>query len=118
MSLRRRPRLATRRLGRRELTTVLFVHGTGVRQAAYNRALQQVVEHMAAVRPDCVVRPCYWGDECGAVLHADGASIPVVDGGRAIEPGERDPSIARWSLLDDDPFAELRVLAAAAAAGH
>ncbi|MYV99883.1 hypothetical protein [Streptomyces sp. SID3343] len=95
------------------MTTVIFVHGTGVRAPAYARELERLRSALAVVRPDVVVEPCDWGSALGAYLHADGVSIP---GYRPTSPGappgcEEDHERARWALLYTDPYAELALLA-------
>ncbi|MEU2253354.1 hypothetical protein [Nocardia xishanensis] len=92
------------------MTTVLFVHGTGVRQTSYERRFDDVRAGIAAIRPRWSVRRCYWGDEHGARLHADGVTIPTVSARALGEPVE-EPSIVLWWALERDPFFELRILA-------
>ncbi|MFF8408372.1 hypothetical protein [Streptomyces omiyaensis] len=94
------------------MTTVLFVHGTGVREPGYGASLERVREGFAAVRPDVVVAPCYWGGEAGSTLGSHGLSIPGYGSGRAVpspEPDARD--VEFWGLLYLDPLLELRLLA-------
>ncbi|MCX4908784.1 hypothetical protein [Streptomyces sp. NBC_00878] len=96
------------------MVTVLFVHGTGVREPSYSAALTRVREGVAAVRPDVRVEPCDWGSALGSYLRAGGASIPgfVAQEGRGpAAPGPEDESVARWALLYADPFAELELFA-------
>ncbi|AEW93935.1 MULTISPECIES: lipase family protein [Streptomycetaceae] len=97
------------------MTSVVFVHGTGVRAESYERTHEKVVRGLAAARPDATVVRCYWGDAFGARLALGGVSIPVREGTRAV-PGEAaaDDPTALWSLLLADPFAELHAHAAAA----
>lgn len=94
------------------VTTVLFVHGTGVRRVAYDASIKRFAAKLAAVRPDVVVARCYWGDDCGAKLNLRGVSIPTGDSTRALGPvaSEVQDTIALWGLLYDDPLAELRLL--------
>ncbi|MFF9338196.1 MULTISPECIES: hypothetical protein [unclassified Streptomyces] len=95
------------------MTTVLFVHGTGVREPGYTGSLERVREGLAAVRPDVVVAPCYWGGSAGSALRADGLSVPGYGTGRAA-PGEADPDagdVEFWGLLYVDPLLELRLVA-------
>jgi hypothetical protein len=58
-----------------------------------------------------VLVQCVWGDECGAVLRAGGASIPRPSQSKGLVPPssvfqEQD----RWQLLSFDPLLELRLL--------
>ncbi|GHI21156.1 hypothetical protein [Streptomyces hydrogenans] len=95
------------------MTTVLFVHGTGVREPGYGGSLERIREGLAAVRPDVTVAPCHWGGSAGSALRADGLSVPGYGTGRAA-PGEEDPEagdVEFWGLLYVDPLLELRLLA-------
>lgn len=104
--------------------TVVFIHGTGVREPAYttsfNLVQQALNERLGA--PNVRVEPCYWGGPHGSRFFLNGVSIPDFDttraaGEEAAEVG--DPAeylIALWALLYDDPFAELDLLALRAGA--
>src|SRR5262249_245358 len=115
--LRRSTSLApgrTLRAGGAKMTTVVFVHGTGVRQARYATLFATMSARLTALRPDVGVGPCLWGDRLGTTLPEKPASIPdyVSTGGGVREPN--DPirrSQERWVLLDIDPLHELRCLA-------
>ncbi|MFD3922700.1 hypothetical protein [Streptomyces sp. NPDC058595] len=100
------------------MTSVVFVHGTGVRIESYEKSFIRVSRGMAKVRPDAEMVRCYWGDTCGASLGMDGASIPVRDRNRGVldEPPADDPT-ALWAVLLADPLAELRAYAAETEAG-
>jgi hypothetical protein len=101
------------------VTTVLFVHGTGVRQPAYSAVFDQVSVRLAEIRPGLAVSPCYWGGEHGARLNCGGASVPAGVSSRGIDadlgsaPDEDD--IALWDVLERDPLFELRLLSEHAA---
>ncbi|MGH3922676.1 MAG: hypothetical protein ACRDTT_07395 [Pseudonocardiaceae bacterium] len=107
------------------MTTVMFVHGTGVRAAAYATLLRRIRDELSRLRPAVRVVPCFWGGEHGSVLHAGGVSIPSGYTGRAIEAAydmadeiENDrvtenDRIALWAVLEQDPLCELRLLATA-----
>ena len=91
------------------LTTVVFIHGTGVREQSYERSLARVRSELAG-REGLTVVPCYWGG-LGAVLHQDGASIPRYDATRPAKPETAEEvEVALWGLLYDDPLYELRLL--------
>jgi fermentation-respiration switch protein FrsA (DUF1100 family) len=83
---------------------VVFVHGTGVRQAAYDKSFELVAGSLVGFS----VERCFWGGECGSRLLANGASIPtyVARGGKA----DIDAALeqCRWRALYDDPLRELR----------
>jgi hypothetical protein len=94
------------------MPTLLFVHGTGVRQASYGDTLRLISETMGAAAE---VQPCYWGD-LGSRLGASGQSIPAYDSTRSgldLEADSIDPQsypIALWQALLVDPLHELRSL--------
>lgn len=95
------------------MTSVVFVHGTGVRIESYEKSFARVSRAMARARPDVEMVRCYWGETCGASLGLNGASIPVRGGNRGVldEPPADDPT-ALWAVLLADPLAELRAYAA------
>lgn len=121
------------------MVTVLFVHGTGVREPFYSQALEEIRNGLARVRPDVHVEPCDWGTSLGSYLRAGGVSIPgypeylaataeeagagtaesgaVATGSHPLpsdnfEGGsETDEARLRWAMLYADPFAELGVYA-------
>jgi hypothetical protein len=94
------------------MTTVIFVHGTGVRRDAYDASFEKVA---AALGNRCTVAPCYWG-HLGSDLHAGGLSIPTYDTARSLaggddpSPTDEDYAVALWGVLYEDPLYELRVL--------
>ncbi|MFI9508451.1 hypothetical protein [Nocardia sp. NPDC052566] len=91
------------------MTTVVFVHGTGVRRASFEDTFAAVSENLTHIRPGFRVTPCYWGDVCGARLNLDGASIPLGYSSRAGDTwSDDDPALALWALLESDPLYELR----------
>lgn len=87
------------------MTTLLFVHGTGVRQPSYDTRLADVRAIMSTLRPEWSVQPCYWAGAHGATLNAGGASIP------GAEAASLDPELALWWALSHDPLFEMRKLA-------
>jgi hypothetical protein len=98
------------------MTTVLFVHGTGVRKDAFEISFTKIAAELSK-RPNVSAKPCYWG-HLGSELHAGGVSIPEYDTTRAL--GEDDGvlatsgeeyEVALWGILYEDPLYELRVLA-------
>jgi hypothetical protein len=97
------------------MSTVIFVHGTGVRKDAFNESFEKISSALAKLG-GLSICPCYWG-HLGSDLHAGGASIPEYDLTRAVEDGEaatatdEEYSIALWGILYEDPLYELRVLA-------
>lgn len=88
--------------------TLLFVHGTGVRQAALAATLDVLRAHAVEFLPDWKIEACAWGDAWGAVLQRGGSAVPGyarTGGSTAAEAQDR----ARWVLLADDPLIELRL---------
>jgi len=105
------------------MTTVLFIHGTGVRERAFATTYGRISQGVAAVRPDVRVERCYWG-EIGARLQADGKSFffdppkpgraRSADGEPAGEAGDGavpqvEKELARWARLFEDPLFEIRL---------
>lgn len=105
------------------MTTVLFIHGTGVRERAFATTYDRIEKGLAKVRPDIRVERCYWG-EIGARLQADGKSFffdpPEPGETRSAEEAsgcargrdgvpEEEKELARWARLFEDPLFEIRL---------
>ncbi|MFI6059247.1 hypothetical protein [Streptomyces sp. NPDC051286] len=103
------------------MTTVVFTHGTGVREPHLTGLLARVTEGLAEAAPDVHLVAYRWGEQYGASLAAAGASIPDGPGagaGRGAEgPGDPGDEAEGWARLYDDPTAELALAAAGATAG-
>jgi hypothetical protein len=99
------------------MSSLVFVHGTGVRKDGYAKIFAQIAGELRAERPLLRLHECLWGDDFGAKLHAQGASIPGYDAARAVVPLEQDESSTLWSMLYDDPLFELRLLGLASRPG-
>lgn len=106
------------------MTTVVLVHGTGVREPGFEKTLKRVQDGLCSLRPEIGVVPCFWGARAGSELHANGASIPGYATGRGV-PGaggldasadDLDADVELWGLLYLDPLLELRLVGAEAAA--
>jgi hypothetical protein len=101
-----------------DVTTLVFVHGTGVRQPAYGAAFGRFAERIAKLRPAYAVAQCYWGGPHGSKLNAAGVSIPSGKSPRGLgDPllgaaTDEDAQVALWGLLERDPVFELRLLSA------
>ena len=98
------------------MTTVVFVHGTGVREPALSALAEKVTAGLAAQRTEPEVVPYDWGTAHGATLAAGGASLPPRAGttrGPGASPGPGDEATMAWAVLYDDPYAELASAAAA-----
>jgi hypothetical protein len=74
------------------MTTLIFIHGTGIRRLQYEETFQKIQQKLAAKRPDIRAVPCCWGESCGTKLNAQGASIPLFDATLALEQGEEEES--------------------------
>jgi hypothetical protein len=95
--------------------TLVFVHGTGVRQAGYARTLQAVEASVGRVLPGVCVVGVDWGDQFGVPVEHIPLALPeevvtrdVTGAPLVTEPDRR---AALWTLLLDDPLFELRVAA-------
>ncbi len=91
------------------MTTVIFVHGTGIREREYNETFQIIEQKIHAQRPDIKVAPCLWG-VLGARFNDNRASVPLEDATLALSQGEEDADIVLWGQLYRDPLYELRLL--------
>ncbi len=102
------------------VTTVLFVHGTGVREPGFSGTVEVVREGLRPLRPEVRISSCYWGGTAGSVLHSNGISVPGYGTGREVPhagaPGAPeeafDEDVEFWGLLYLDPLLELRLLTA------
>ena len=92
------------------MTTVIFVHGTGVRKREYEETFKTIEKKIHAQRPDVKVERCLWGDELGTSLRANGASVPRYEETLALDQEEEDKEILLWKQLYRDPLYELRLL--------
>lgn len=91
------------------MTTVIFLHGTGVREGEYNETFKIIEQKIHAQRPDIKVAPCLWG-ELGAKFNAHRASVPLENATLALSQPEVDAEIVLWGQLYRDPLYELRLL--------
>ncbi|RCJ28951.1 hypothetical protein A6770_00705 [Nostoc minutum NIES-26] len=93
------------------MTTVIFVHGTGIRKREYEETFKIIEQKIHAQRPEIKVAPCLWGDLLGSKFNAQRASLPPEDVTLALEEGEEDDEyIVLWKQLYRDPLYELRLL--------
>lgn len=91
------------------MTTVIFVHGTGIREREYNDTFEIIEQKIHAQRPDIKVAPCLWG-ALGAKFNDNRASVPLEDATLALSQLEEDADIVLWRQLYRDPLYELRLL--------
>ncbi|MFE7141925.1 hypothetical protein ACFVAG_29620, partial [Streptomyces sp. NPDC057644] len=102
------------------MTSVIFIHGTGVRPPHTEALNARVTASLAEAAPGVRVVPLDWGEPHGARLAAGGASIPP-DGAGATErdaESEEDDETAAWERLYRDPEAELALAATHGAPGE
>ena len=93
------------------MATILFVHGTGVRQTGFDATMSAITGEVKAELPGIGVKPCFWGDRFGVRLHHEGRSIPEYDTARgAGDPEPVESEAAGWARLLEDPYFELRLL--------
>ncbi|PHM07152.1 NB-ARC domain-containing protein [Nostoc sp. 'Peltigera malacea cyanobiont' DB3992] len=71
------------------MTTVIFVHGTGIREREYNDTFEIIEQKIHAQRPDIKVAPCLWG-VLGAKFNDNRASVPLEDATLALSQEEED----------------------------
>ncbi|MHC1764723.1 MAG: hypothetical protein AB9869_10540 [Verrucomicrobiia bacterium] len=83
--------------------TLLFVHGTGVRNQSYSRRLEQIRSKVAEFLPPLRVESCGWGETYG--IDFEGLSLPN-------PPRRTEEEVAeayRWEYLEVDPLFDLRL---------
>lgn len=92
------------------MTTILFVHGTGVRLKRYQSTLAHIEERLN-VSPSSRfrLRGCLWGDLLGANFNAGHDSVPTFQDSGGKEMTEHEVKRQTWSLLAADPLCELRL---------
>lgn len=96
------------------MARIIFIHGTGVRQTAFDTTFKLFSLKMSKIRSHSV-EPCYWGGAAGASLLAGGRSIPA----RSV--AEAEPTIGKsgnptsavdeetlWAALEISPLIELQ----------
>ncbi|MCX4965890.1 hypothetical protein OHA98_13780 [Streptomyces sp. NBC_00654] len=102
------------------MTTVLFIHGTGVREPHLTGLLDRIARGLGTAAPGVPLAAYRWGERYGAALAAGGASIPSGPGTgthrSAGGPGDPEDGTEAWARLYEDPTAELALAAAGAAA--
>lgn len=99
------------------MATVVFIHGTGVREPGFSKLAGRVAAGLTALREGLRIVPYYWGHTHGATLAAGGASLPAAPGGLSrgpAGPDEEENAADTWAALYADPYAELALAAAAA----
>ncbi|MPY59605.1 alpha/beta fold hydrolase [Streptomyces spongiae] len=97
------------------MTSVLFVHGTGVREPGFSSLYERFSAELGGLAPSLHVSPYRWGEELGARLGAGGLSVPYTTGRNRGGLGESVPEgdeVEAWAELYRDPLAELALAAA------
>ncbi len=87
--------------------SIIFVHGTGVRQKSYEKTFEKIAEE-AKKRPETEafrLERCVWGEVHGSRLLGSGGSIPGYKGKSAVAPEDE---VLKWWLLYQDPLFELK----------
>jgi hypothetical protein len=85
------------------VATILFVHGTGVREAGYRETYKLIAPRIREL--GYAPAECLWGDDYGSQF--GGAALP------SYASEQERQNLAMWRMLLQDPFAELRLLEAA-----
>jgi hypothetical protein len=100
--------------------TLIFVHGTGVRQADHDASLTAIRDGAARNGlTGITIVGCLWGDHAGVKLDRVEATLPPGTSTRSLTaapPTAAELEVATWALLLDDPLFELRVAAQGAPA--
>lgn len=88
---------------------ILFVHGTGVRRAAYDESAAKIRRRLAESKLDLELVECFWGETHGAAANVS-QSIPRYgeSGGSNVVADDE----LRWTVLVYDPTVEMRQLIA------
>lgn len=84
-------------------STLLFIHGTGVRSESYAATLKQIALKVDEFHLPCKVQSCDWGDVYG--IDFDGLSLPQPPA----RSDEEKQQAFRWEYLQVDPLFDLRL---------
>lgn len=93
--------------------TLVFIHGTGVRQAAHDAGVEALKAGLARHGlADVAVVGCSWGEQFGVDLDQVPLTLPPLPSTRAATETLTDAErlAAAWALLLDDPLFELRLI--------
>jgi hypothetical protein len=91
------------------MTTIVFVHGGGVREAGFALTFKFLQQMLANQEIPYTLAPCFWGDEEGS--RPPVLCIPKTERGRSNQdPLTSGQKVKPWDLLYQDPFSELRLL--------
>ncbi|MFE4421106.1 hypothetical protein [Streptomyces sp. NPDC056817] len=94
------------------MPTVVFIHGTGVREPGFSALAGRFAAALSGLRDGLRMAPYYWGGRYGATLAAGGACLPPEGGAsrnlsEAAAVVDGDDDAAAWAALYADPDAEL-----------
>jgi hypothetical protein len=84
-------------------STLLVVHGTGVRSESFGETLKQIRLKVKEFRLPCVVEPVLWGETLG--IDFEGLSLPDPP----VHSEEEQAQALRWQYLQVDPLFDLRL---------
>jgi len=84
-------------------STLLFIHGTGVRSESYAKTLEQIESKVAEFQLLCRVKSCDWGEVYG--IDFEGLSLPEPPA----RSGDEEMQAFRWEYLQVDPLFDLRL---------
>ena len=83
--------------------TLLFVHGTGVRNQGYLVSLKAIRDKVKEFNIPCAVDECLWGDALG--VDFAGLSLPELPE----RTPEQEAEAERWEYLQIDPLFDLKL---------
>jgi hypothetical protein len=84
-------------------STLLVVHGTGVRSESFIETQQQIRLKVKEFHLPCVVEPFLWGETLG--IDFEGLSLPTPP----VHSEEEEAQALRWQYLQIDPLFDLRL---------
>lgn len=86
--------------------SILFVHGTGVRQKSYEETFGRIAAKTQGLAGFRLER-CLWGEVHGSRLLDSGSAIPGYSGRLAAAPEDE---VVKWWLLYQNPYFEIESL--------
>jgi hypothetical protein len=95
-----------------QVTTFLFVHGTGVRKASFDETVSTLCSQVESRDNTLQMRGCFWGGKHGVKLPEFPRSIPRYNQTKAAGGASpEDQTIVLWEMLYEDALFELRLFA-------
>jgi hypothetical protein len=85
------------------MTTLLFVHGTGVRSVSFDETVQHLQAKIAEFKVPCDLQACPWGNTLG--IDFAGLSLPQPP----VRSDDEEAQAVRWEYLSVDPLFDLRL---------